>query len=211
MAGEAAAEGVAAPLSSGLLLVRDGQIRRAPRGAFHSDKASIFRSTQVSTDFGRGTTQYGRALFELNIDIWCANSSQAKGRAERTNLTLQDRLVKELRLREFNTREAANAFAPHFIADFNTFAKPLKRDFDAHRAVRADENLDLIFTWRLQRKVSLSLTLQHERAIRSRIPLVPSRLEFASRSPLDLGRSFVLDRLENGRRIVPFLDCVDWG
>ncbi|NVM93132.1 transposase [Variovorax sp. SG517] len=134
--------------------------------AFYSDKATIFRSARDSTDFGRGTTQYGRALFELNIDIMCANTSQAKGRVERANLTLQDRLVKELRLRGISTREAANAFAPHFIADFNArFAKPAKRDFDAHRLVRADEDLDLIFTWRLQRKVSLSLTLQHDRVI----------------------------------------------
>lgn len=134
--------------------------------AFYSDKASIFRTLRESTDFGRGATQYGRALFELNIDILCANSSQAKGRVERANLTLQDRLVKELRLRGISTREAANAFAPQFMADFNgRFAKPPRRDFDAHRPVRADEDLDLIFTWRLQRKVSLSLTLQHERVI----------------------------------------------
>jgi len=96
----------------------------------------------------------------------CANTSQAKGRVERANLTLQDRLVKELRLRGISTREAANAFAPHFIVDFNArFAKPPLRDFDAHRPVRADEDLDLIFTWRVQRKVSRSLTLQHERVI----------------------------------------------
>ena len=134
--------------------------------AFYSDKASIFRSVRDSTDFGRGTTQFGRVLFELNIDIMCANTSQAKGRVERANLTLQDRLVKELRLREINTREAANAFAPYFIADFNArFAKAPLREFDAHRPVRADEDLDLLFTWRLQRKVSLSLTLQHDRVI----------------------------------------------
>ncbi|MDQ0028177.1 transposase, partial [Variovorax paradoxus] len=134
--------------------------------AFYSDKASIFRSVRDSTDFGRGTTQFGRVLFELNIDIMCANTSQAKGRVERANLTLQDRLVKELRLREINTREAANAFAPHFIVDFNTrFAKAPLREFDAHRPVRDDEDLDLLFTWRLQRKVSLSLTLQHDRVI----------------------------------------------
>ena len=107
---------------------------------------------QPSTDFGRGVTQFGRVLFELNIDILCANTSRAKGRVERANLALQDRLVKELRLREIDTREAANAFAPHFIADFNArFAKPPRRDFDAHRPVHADEDLDLIFTWRLQR------------------------------------------------------------
>ncbi|HWL72973.1 MAG TPA: ISNCY family transposase [Burkholderiaceae bacterium] len=134
--------------------------------AFYSDKAGIFRATRESTESGRGMTQFARALYELNIDIWCANSSQAKGRVERANLTLQDRLVKEMRLRGISTREAANAFAPHFMADFNArFAKPPRRDFNAHRPVRDDEDLELIFTWRLQRKVSLSLTLQHDRVI----------------------------------------------
>jgi hypothetical protein len=66
----------------------------------------------IRPDFGRGTTQFGRVLFELNIDIMCANTSQAKGHVERANLTLQNRLVKELRLRGINTREAADAFAP---------------------------------------------------------------------------------------------------
>ena len=46
----------------------------------------------------KGMTQFGRALAELNIEILCANSSQAKGRVERANRTLQDRLVKELRM-----------------------------------------------------------------------------------------------------------------
>jgi hypothetical protein len=134
--------------------------------AFYSDKASIFRATRQSTDFGRNATQFGRALFELNVDILCANSSQAKGRVERANLTLQDRLVKELRLRKICTREAANEFAPHFIADFNArFAKPPQRDHDAHRPLRADEDLDLIFSWRVQRKVSRSLTLQHDKIV----------------------------------------------
>src|SRR6202012_298373 len=121
--------------------------------AFYSDKASVFRSTQTATTGGKGVTHFGRAMFELNIDGMCANTSQAKGRVERANLTLQDRLVKELRLREISTPEAANTFAPHFIVDFNArFAKPALRDFDAHRPVRADEDLDMIFTWRLQRK-----------------------------------------------------------
>ena len=74
--------------------------------------------------------------------------------------------MKELRLREISSREAANEFAPHFIADFNVrFAKPAQRDHDAHRPVRTDEDLDLIFSWRVQRKVSRSLTLQHDRIV----------------------------------------------
>lgn len=98
--------------------------------------------------------------------MFCANTSQAKERVERANLTLQDRLVKELRLRKISTREAANEFAPHFMADYNArFGKAARSPFDAHRPLREDEELGEIFTWRVQRKVSQSLTLQHERQI----------------------------------------------
>ena len=73
---------------------------------------------------GDGLTQFGRALQCLNIDIICANSSQAKGRVERANKTLQDRLVKELRLAAVSDMEAANAFAPRFLDSYNArFAK----------------------------------------------------------------------------------------
>ena len=51
----------------------------------------------------------------MNIDILYANSSQAKGRVERMNKTLQDRLVKALRLEGIATLEAANAFLPGFL------------------------------------------------------------------------------------------------
>jgi hypothetical protein len=57
-------------------------------------------SDQPGAQGGSGMTQFGRALAELNIEIICANSSQAKGRVERANLTVQDRLVKELRLED---------------------------------------------------------------------------------------------------------------
>jgi transposase len=80
--------------------------------AFYSDKASVFRSTQESREAGRGVTQFGRVLYELNIDSWCANSSQAKGRVERANLTLQDRLVKELRLRGISSSRGGQRLCP---------------------------------------------------------------------------------------------------
>lgn len=134
--------------------------------ALYSDKASVFSCNSHSSTPGKGVTQYGRAMFELNIDTWCANSSQAKGRVERANLTLQDRLVKELRLREINTKEAANAYAPHFIADFNNrFGKAPKSAFNAHRALRDDEDLDLILSSRVPRRVSNALTVQYDRVI----------------------------------------------
>ena len=133
--------------------------------ALYSDRASVFRGTRAATT-GNGVTQFGRAMYELNVDTWCANSSPAKGRVERAHLTLQDRLVKELRLRGISTLAAANAYAPAFMATYNAhFAKPPRSTFDAHRPLRDDEDLDAILTWRVMRKVSRSLTVLNDRVI----------------------------------------------
>jgi len=105
-------------------------------------------------------------MYELNIDTFCANSSPAKGRVERAHLTLQDRLVKELRLRGISTVADANAYAPSFIATYNArFAKPPKSDFNAHRPLRDDEDLDQLLTWRETRRVSKSLTVLYDRVL----------------------------------------------
>jgi len=137
--------------------------RHGKPGAFYSDRASVFRNTAASKT-GNSMTHFGRAMYELNIDTICANSSSAKGRVERAHLTLQDRMVKEMRLRGISTMAEANAWAPSFIAAYNArFAKPPKSDFDAHRSLRADENLDLVLTWREPRKVTKALTVQYDR------------------------------------------------
>src|ERR1700710_259221 len=87
--------------------------------AFYSDKHLVFRVARQEARNGQGMTQFGRALSELNIEILCANSSQAKGRVERANRTLQDRLVKELRLAGISGTEAGNAFLPAFVERYN--------------------------------------------------------------------------------------------
>jgi len=137
--------------------------------ALYSDKAAVFRvnaNNKQERVAGKGVTQFGRACYELNIDTWCANTSQAKGRVERAHLTLQDRLVKEMRLRGINAVAEANAWAPSFIAAYNArFAKPPKSDFDAHRPLRTDESLDLLMTWRETRRVTKSLTVQYDRVM----------------------------------------------
>lgn len=93
--------------------------------AFYTDKHSVFRVNKKDVGRGQGMTQFGRALCELNIEILCANSSQAKGRVERVNRTLQDRLVKEMRLARISTMEDGNVFLPEFMEQFNaTFARP---------------------------------------------------------------------------------------
>ncbi len=110
--------------------------RHGKPSALYSDKASVFRNTSASKT-GSSVTHFGRAMYELNIDTFCANSSSAKGRVERAHLTLQDRLVKELRLRGISTVAEANAY----------------------------ENLDLVLTWREPRKVTKSLTVQYDRVM----------------------------------------------
>ncbi len=96
----------------------------------------------------------------------CANTPQAKGRVERAHLTLQDRLVKKLRLRDISTPEAANFYATEFMADYNErFGKAPLSDHDAHRPVRDDEDLALIFTWQEDRKISKELTLHYRRGV----------------------------------------------
>jgi hypothetical protein len=115
---------------------------------------------------GPGYTQFGRALYELNIDGICANTPAAKGRVERAHKTLQDRLVKELRLHNISSIDAANAFIPSFIQEYNArFGKEPRDAHDAHRQLRADEALDLIFSWRELRKVTKALTLNYERKL----------------------------------------------
>jgi hypothetical protein len=103
---------------------------------------------------------------ELNIDTMCANTPQAKGRVERANSTLQNRLVKELRLAGISSMGDGNAFAPGFIDKFNErFAREPLNPHDAHRPLRADENLRDLFTWQEQRKVSRALTLHYQRVM----------------------------------------------
>jgi transposase len=133
--------------------------------AFYSDKHSIFRVSKAQAQGGQGMTQFGRALSELGIEILCANSSQAKGRVERVNRTLQDRLVKELRLEGISTLEAANAYLPAFVARFNErFAIAPTRSEDLHRPLeRPPAQLDTILAWREQRYVTQQLALSYDR------------------------------------------------
>jgi hypothetical protein len=132
--------------------------------AFYSDKHSVFRVAKVEAKGGQGMTQFGRALAELGIEILCANSSEAKGRVERANRTLQDRLVKELRLAGIGDMAAGNAFLPDFIERFNArFAVAPARIQDLHRPLNlAPDRLRDILCRREQRYVGQQLTLSFE-------------------------------------------------
>ncbi len=133
--------------------------------ALYSDKHSVFRTNKPEQAEG-GMTQFGRALHELNIDILCANAPQAKGRVERAHKTLQDRLVKELRLAGANDVDAGNALLPAFMADYNVrFAKSPRLDKDLHRPLAPQDDLDGSFAWRVERTVTRALTVQYNRVL----------------------------------------------
>ncbi len=79
--------------------------------ALYTDKHSIFKINNNKDSLnGVKRTQFSRMLKSLDIELITANTPQAKGRVERANKTLQDRLVKELRLRNISTIEDANKF-----------------------------------------------------------------------------------------------------
>jgi transposase len=135
--------------------------------AFYSDKHGIFRVNQprhlASTS---GLTQFGRAMQELDIQVICAKTPQAKGRIERANQTLQDRLVKELRLQGISDIDSANAYLPEFREDFNRrFAVQPHSSHDAHRPLLPTENLAVILTHQETRTLSKNLTVQANQII----------------------------------------------
>jgi len=128
--------------------------------ALYSDKHSVFRVNHP--DHEGDITQFTRALKTLDIAPIHANTPQAKGRVERANQTLQDRLVKEMRLQGISDIDSANDFLPRFIEDYNRrFAIAPQSSVDAHRPVlHSTEELALILSIHHTRKLSKNLTFQ---------------------------------------------------
>ena len=133
--------------------------------AFYSDRHTVFRAAMQGARTGHGVTQFGRAMNELNVEILCANSSQAKGRVERANRTLQDRLVKELRLAGISSMDDGNNFLQGFIERYNKkFAKVPRRPDNLHRALNVEpERLRDILCLRDERYIGQQLAFSYER------------------------------------------------
>jgi len=150
--------------------------------AFYSDKHGVFRVNHRGALGGDGMTQFGRALDALNIEIICANSSQAKGRVERAHKTLQDRLVKELRLAGVSSLAEGNALLASFITDYNArFAKPPANAKDLHRPLRAGDDLEDAFAWKEERTLSQALTFQYDKVIFILEPSEPAKAAVGKR------------------------------
>jgi hypothetical protein len=98
-------------------------------------------------------TQFGRAMAALGVELILAHSPQAKGRVERMNGTLQDRLVKELRLAGISDLESANRFldGKYLRAFHRQFGRTAASPVDVHRGV--PRNLDEVLSWEAERVV----------------------------------------------------------
>jgi transposase len=139
--------------------------------AFYLDKHGVFRVNTTkggtaATEDSNGLTQFGRAMRELAIELIFAGTPQAKGRVERVNQTLQDRLVKELRLRGVNSIEQGNQYASEFMADFNRkFAVVPKEKANVHRLILSHEHPEKILSEQHTRILSRQLTLSYRNKI----------------------------------------------
>lgn len=125
-----------------------------PRGLY-SDRHSIFGGSDKIHH-----ANFIRALKELDIQSILAKSPQAKGRVERVNRTLQDRLIKEMRLNGINNIEDANKFLEGFLREFNNkFSKEPRGQVDAHRPLDSGINLERILTRFEERTVTKDMCI----------------------------------------------------
>src|SRR6266850_5365602 len=144
-----------------------GWVRRYGRPLAHyTDKNSIFRKAgpQPLPEQLRGDpvrTQFGRALSELGIEWIAAHSPQAKGRIERLFETLQDRLVKELRLAGIDSIEGANHFLEmRFVPEWEQrFTVAPRNARNAHRRLGREQHLEEILSVRVARRVAQDHTV----------------------------------------------------
>lgn len=123
----------------------------------YTDRLAVFETTRKSKKSYKDT-QFYRAISSIGIELILANSPQAKGRVERVNETLQDRLVKEMRLARISSMEEGNAFLPTYIEKHNKkFAKRPKSPINAHKRIESDFNLERILCLHYERKITKDL------------------------------------------------------
>jgi len=139
--------------------------------ALYTDKAGVFRNNSRSRKKGHGVsksdselgTQFTRALDELGIALICANSPQAKGRIERANGVLQDRMIKAMRLEGISDMEAANAYAEDYMATHNAkFARVPANRKELHRPLESHHDVTSVLCVKETRKVTNKLDLRYD-------------------------------------------------
>jgi len=111
-------------------------------------------------------SQFERALKELGVEVIHAHSPQAKGRIERLFGTLQDRLVKEMRLRSIRSIEEANKFLQEYLPVYNRkFTVQAVSKEDLHRPVPQGIDLNKVLCIRTNRTVRNDHTIAHNKKL----------------------------------------------
>lgn len=142
--------------------------RQGKPHAIYVDKFSTYSMNHKLAQENPDTlTQFERAMAELSIGIVHAHSPQAKGRVERIFKTLQDRLIKELRLNNISTIEKANEFLEQdFLPKFNVkFMVEARSKADLHQKLseREKKKLDSVFSRQHERVVNNDFTISHQK------------------------------------------------
>ena len=144
------------------------------------DKHTTYRSSQMPTleeqleGREQSQSQFQRAMSELGVEVIHAHSPAAKGRIERLFQTLQDRLVKELRLAAASTLAEANQVVERYLPLYNQrFRVQAAQPTDLHRRVPARLDLDTVLCLKTQRRLNADSTVQHE----SQVYLVQDRVK----------------------------------
>jgi transposase len=134
--------------------------------AFYDDSHAAVRTTRRGGVQSTRSTQYGRALNELGIELIAAEDPASRVRMRRTFSALQRRLVRELRNRGLSSMREANAWIDEFVEAHNkrNAVQPALPD-DAHRPLLSGESLEDIFTWREMRTLSSALSLQYDKVL----------------------------------------------
>jgi len=139
--------------------------------SLYMDKHSTYKSTGEPTieEQLSGTepmSEFGRALKELGVQLIHAHSPQAKGRVERLFNTLQDRLVKEMRLRGISSIAEANEFVKEYLQIYNRrFAKKAAEAENLHRPIPKGLNLHRILCIKTERTLKNDFTIAHDRKL----------------------------------------------
>jgi hypothetical protein len=133
--------------------------------AIYLDKFSTYKiNHKNAVDNPEWMTQFERAMKELGIRVICAHSPEGKGRVERLFLTLQDRMIKEMRLADVKDRDIANKFiSENYIPDHNRrFSVQARNETDAHRPLTDGlrNRLQSIFSIQSKRKIQNDYTIQ---------------------------------------------------
>lgn len=134
---------------------------------FYCDRFSVFRVNNDKAGYKKsGLTQVGRALKELDVGLICANSPQAKGRIERLFGVLQDRLIKELRLKGISTLEEANNYICSYIEKHNSkFSVKPEKEGNLHRKLLREHKMDRILCYKEERTLSKNLEISYGQKI----------------------------------------------